>query len=180
MKTRNLVLTALFAALTVIFSAISIPIPFSPVPFSLSVVAIFLAGALLPKNQAALAQVVYLLLGIAGLPVFSEMRGGIGIIAGPTGGYLIAYPLMAWLIAWIIEKINKRNFAVYFVSMAAGLALLYAVGTLWLSLVAQLPFAAALTAGVIPFIIPDLVKAVLASLLALALYKVIARRNYSS
>jgi len=180
MKTKALVQTALFAALTVVFSAISIPIPISPVPFSLAVVAIFLAGALLPKNQAALAQVVYLLLGIAGLPVFSGFRGGLGIVAGPTGGYLIAYPLMAWLIAFIIEKTKKRIFAVYVLSMAAGLALLYALGTVWLSLVAQLPFAAALSAGVIPFVIPDLVKAVLASLLALALYKVVSKRNYIS
>jgi biotin transport system substrate-specific component len=177
MKTRNLVLTALFAALTVIFSAISIPIPLSPVPFSLSVVAIFLAGALLPKKQAAIAQVVYLLLGIAGLPVFSEMRGGIGIIAGPTGGYLIAYPFMAWLIAFLIEKIGKRNFAAYFLSMAAGLALLYGVGTMWLSFSAALPFTAALSVGVIPFVVPDIIKAVLASLLALALYKVMAKRT---
>ncbi len=180
MKTRHLVLTALFAALTVVFSAISIPIPISPVPFSLSVVAIFLAGALLPKNQAALAQVVYLLLGIAGLPVFSEMRGGPGIIAGPTGGYLIAYPFMAWLIAFIIEKTKRRTFFSYFLSMAAGLALLYAIGTIWLSLVAELPFAAALSAGVIPFVAFDIIKAVLASLLALALYKIISKRNYNS
>jgi biotin transport system substrate-specific component len=180
MKTRNLVLTALFAALTVIFSAISIPIPVSPVPFSLSIVAIFLAGALLPKNQAALAQIVYLLLGIAGLPVFSEMRGGLGIVAGPTGGYLIAYPLMAWLIAFIIEKINKRTFVIYFISMAAGLCLLYAVGTVWLSAVAQMPFVAALSAGVIPFVVFDIIKAILASLLAMALYRVISRRHYHS
>jgi biotin transport system substrate-specific component len=180
MKTRNLVLTALFASLTVIFSAISIPIPLSPVPFSLSVVAIFLAGALLPKNQAALAQIVYLLLGIAGLPVFSEMRGGLGIIAGPTGGYLIAYPVMAWLIAFLIEKINKRNFAVYFFSMAVGLFLLYTVGTVWLSFAAQLPFAAALSAGVLPFVVFDLVKAVLASFLAMTLYKVLSGRNYNA
>ena len=177
MKTRDLILTAFFAALTVIFSAISIPIPISPVPFSLAIVAIFLAGALLPKTQAAVAQIVYLLLGIIGLPVFSKFSGGLGVIAGPTGGYLIAYPIMAFIIALIIEKAGKRNFIVYLVSMLCGLAVLYAVGTLWLSVEAHMPFAAALSAGVIPFIIPDVVKAVLASILAVMLYKVVAKKT---
>lgn len=177
MKTKALILTAFFAALTVIFSAISIPIPVSPVPFSLAIAAIFLAGALLPKAQAAVAQIVYLLLGIVGLPVFSKFSGGLGVLAGPTGGYLIGYPIMAFIIALIIEKTGKRNFIVYFVSMLCGLAACYAVGTLWLSLQAHLPFFAALSAGVIPFVIPDVVKAVLASLLAMALYKVLEKRN---
>ncbi len=179
MKTRALVLTAFFAALTVIFAAISIPIPISPVPFTLAMAAIFLAGALLPKTQAAVAQIVYLLLGIIGLPVFSKFQGGFGVIAGPTGGYLIAYPIMAFLIAFIIEKAGKRNFIVYFLSMLCGLAVLYALGTLWLSVQAHMPFAAALSAGVVPFVIPDVVKAVLASLLAMALYKVVGKRTPS-
>lgn len=176
MKTRDLILTAFFAALTVIFSAISIPIPVSPVPFSLSLVAIFLAGAMLKKSHAAVAQIVYLLLGIIGLPVFSKFQGGLGVIAGPTGGYLIAYPMMAFVIALIVEKTGKRNFIVYLVSMLCGIAVLYTVGTLWLSFVAHMPFAAALSAGVIPFVIPDVIKAVLASILAVALYKVVAKR----
>jgi biotin transport system substrate-specific component len=177
MKTRDLVLTAFFAAITVIFSVISIPIPISPVPFSLSLAAIFLAGALLPKNHAALAQVVYILLGVIGLPVFSKMQGGPGVLVGPTGGYLIAYPIMAYLIALIIEKTGKRNFPVYLFSMLCSLVVCYTLGTLWLSLVAHLSIAAAFAAGVLPFAILDVVKAVLASLLALALYRALSKRT---
>ncbi|MEI6100601.1 MAG: biotin transporter BioY [Eubacteriales bacterium] len=180
MKTRDLIVTAFFAALTVIFSAISLPIPLSPVPFSLAIVAIFLAGALLPKNQAALAQIVYILLGVIGLPVFSKMQGGLGVIAGPTGGYIIAYPIMAYIIALIIEKARKRIFLAYFLSMICALALCYMLGTLWLSVETHLTFSAALAAGVIPFIIPDIIKAVLSSLLAVALYRVLAKRYLSN
>ena len=176
MKTRDLILTAFFAALTVLFSALSIPTPVSPVPFSLSLVAIFLAGALLKKNQAALAQIVYILLGVIGLPVFSKFSGGLGVIAGPTGGYIIAYPVMAYLIAWMIEKINKRNFAVYLLSMLCALIVCYTLGTLWLALEAQLPAAAAISAGVIPFIVPDIIKAILSSVLAVILYKALSKR----
>lgn len=177
MKTRDLILTAFFAALTCIFSVISIPLPVSPVPFSLSLAAIFLAGALLPKNQAALAQIVYILLGVIGLPVFSKMQGGPGVIAGPTGGYLIAYPIMAYLIALIIEKTGKRNFPVYLLSMLCSLLVCYTLGTLWLAAEASLSIPAALAAGVLPFFVFDIVKAVLASLLALALYRALAKRN---
>lgn len=177
MKTRDLVLTAFFAALTCIFSVISIPIPVSPVPVSLSLVAIFLAGALLPKNQAAIAQLVYILLGVIGLPVFSKMQAGPGILAGPTGGYLIAYPIMAYLIALIIEKTGKRNFPVYVLSMLCGLVVCYTLGTFWLSVEAHLSFEAALAAGVLPFAVLDVVKAILASLLALALYRALSKRS---
>lgn len=177
MKTRDLVLTAFFAALTVIFSMISIPIPISPVPFSLSIVAIFLAGSLLPKNQAALAQIVYILLGVIGLPVFSKMQAGPGVIAGPTGGYIIAYPIMAYVIALIIEKTGKRNFPVYLFSMLCGLIVCYTLGTFWLSVEAHLSIMAALAAGVLPFVVLDVVKAVLASLLALALHRALSKRS---
>ena len=177
MKTRDLVLTAFFAALTCVLSVISIPIPISPVPLSLSLAAIFLAGALLPKNQAAVAQIVYILLGVIGLPVFSKMQAGPGVLAGPTGGYLIAYPIMAYLIALIIEKTGKRNFSVYVLSMVCSLVVCYTLGTFWLSAVAHLSFEAALAAGVLPFAVLDVVKAILASLLALALYRALSKRN---
>ena len=177
MKTRDLVLTAFFAALTCIFSVISFPIPVSPIAFSLSLVAIFLAGAILPKNQAAIAQIVYILLGVVVLPVFSKMQAGPGVLLGPSGGYLIAYPIMAYLTALIIEKTGKRNFPVYLLSMLCGLAVSYTLGTLWLSVVAHLSFFAALTAGVLPFAVLDIIKAVLASLLAIALYRALSKRS---
>lgn len=86
-RTRRLTLTALFAALTAVLSQISFPIPFTPIVFTMGVMAVYLTAALLPKWNALLAQLVYLLLGAVGLPVFSGFNGGVGAILGPTGGY---------------------------------------------------------------------------------------------
>ena len=102
MKTTKLVTCALFAALTAILSQIAIPI--GPVPINLATFSVFFAGALLGAKAGALSQLVYLLLGIVGLPVFSMFRGGPGVLLGPTGGYLAGYVLAAFLVGFITEQ----------------------------------------------------------------------------
>ena len=100
-NTLNLVFCALFAALTAVLSQFAIPI--GPVPINLATMSLFIAGAVLGSKLGGLSQLVYVLLGAAGLPVFSEFSGGLQIIAGPTGGYIIGYIATAWIVGFITE-----------------------------------------------------------------------------
>ena len=99
-KTRLLAIGGLFAALLAVFSQISIPLPFSPVPLSLGVLAVFLIGGLLPPRLVLGSVLAYLAMGVVGIPVFAGFLAGPGRLLGPTGGYLVAYPLMALLVSW--------------------------------------------------------------------------------
>lgn len=108
---KELILAALFAALTGVCSMIAIPLPFTPVPINLATLSVFLAGALLGSKYGGISQLVYILLGAIGLPVFSNFTGGVGILAGPTGGYIIGYAVAAFLVGLIIELGGKRKSA---------------------------------------------------------------------
>lgn len=167
----DLTLMALFAAIMIVLSPISIPLPVIPVPVTLSVLAIFLTSAILSKWQAVTVQLVYILLGVVGLPVFSNFSGGLGKLLGPTGGYIIAYPFMAFIIAFIAERAGKKSFGVLLLGMACSLVVCYAIGTSWLAFSAHMSFGAALTAAVVPFVIPDTLKALAASAVAVPVIK---------
>lgn len=175
MKTKTLTATAVFAALTAVFAQIIIPLPFTPVPFSMGIFAVYLTGAILPKKTAVYAQVVYLLLGAFGLPVFGGFRGGFGALIGPTGGYLIVYPLMAFLVAWIVGRFGKKSFASLAVGMLTALAVCYLGGSLWFCVVGHVDWAKSVMLTVLPFIPMDLVKIVICSLLGVALDKALSK-----
>lgn len=102
-KTRQYILWGLFTALTAVASQIIIPLPFTPVPINLATLSVFLAGGLLGAKGGAISQLIYLLLGAVGVPVFAGFTGGPGIVAGPTGGYIIGYVLAAWAIGFLIN-----------------------------------------------------------------------------
>ena len=175
MKTRNLVLTALFTAITVICSQIAIPLPFSPVPLTLSLLAVFLTGALLEKKQALFAQLVYILLGAFGVPVFAGFRGGVGSLVGPTGGYLVAYPVMAFLIALAIQKLKRNLFFASLFGMASALIICYLLGTTWLNFFTKMGWYEAVLAGVAPFILLDAAKIAIAASISIPLSKAIKK-----
>ena len=103
-RTANLALCGLFAAITAVCSYVSIPLGFTPVPVNLATLAVFLAGGILGSRYGTISLAVYTLLGAAGIPVFSEFRGGLGVLAGPTGGYIIGYIAAAFLTGLIVEK----------------------------------------------------------------------------
>lgn len=166
MQTRTITLTAVFTAIMILFSQIAVPIPFLPVPFTLSLAAVFLASALLEMKYAVLVQIIYIALGLAGLPVFSKFGSGLTALLGPTGGYIMAYPFMALLTGCILRLRQKPSFLLTFSAMLCGLAFCYLAGTLWLAFQLQKTFLQALMMGVIPFVIPDLIKAGLCALLA--------------
>lgn len=175
MKTRNLVRMALFAALTAVCSQIIVPLPFTPIPFSFSIIAVFLTGAVLPKSQAFIAQLVYILIGAIGLPVFAAFGSGIGYIMGPTGGYLIAYPFMAIIVAYVSEIIGKKTAPSYAIGMVCALVVCYLLGTSWLAGVRGLSFEKAFLAGAAPFIITDLVKVGISASAAVVLNKALVK-----
>lgn len=176
-KTYSLIITAFFAALTAVFSQISIPI--GPVPINLALLAVFAAGGILGTKKAVVSQVVYVLLGAVGVPVFAGFKGGFQAIAGPTGGYIVGYIVAALVIGltfWAFDKkYTSGNAAVKIlisvVSMILGLAACYALGTVWFVISTGTNFAAALFTCVIPFLIGDALKIAVATLLTIRLKK---------
>lgn len=162
MKTRQLCYAALLAALTAVCSLLTIPTPWQ-VPISMSTLAVFLSGALLGAKWGTIAQAVYLLMGLVGVPVFSGMRGGFQVLAGPTGGYLIGYLAAAWLTGALLAR--RRTGFMLPAAMAAGLAACYAFGTAWYMVQGGVPLAPALGACVLPFLPGDALKIAAASLI---------------
>ena len=173
---KMLALTAMFTALTAILAQISVPLPFTPVPISMATFAVFCAGALLGPKYGSASLALYTLLGALGVPVFAQFTAGLGILAGPTGGYIIGYILAAFFTGLIITRAQGR-FIVYPLAMAAGLLACYAFGTLWFCIVYQSGLAAALVACVVPFLPGDAIKIAVASFLCPALKKALAKQQ---
>jgi biotin transport system substrate-specific component len=163
-----------FAALTAAGAKIALMLPGTPVPFTFQVAAVLLAGAMLGPVLGAASQVVYLAAGAAGLPVFAA-GGGLFYLLGPTGGYLLAYPLAAYVAGWVLGAAPS----VHRTALALGLGLMavYAGGLSWLSAWAGMDTAIAL--GLRPFLIADLAKAVLV-LLVVRRYRDVASRVFGS
>lgn len=167
--TRQLTYCALFAALTAVCSQIAIPMP-SMIPINLGLLAVYLSGGLLGGLGGALSQLVFLLLGAAGVPVFAQFRGGLGVLAGPTGGYIIGYVAAAGLIGLLAERWG-RGFWKLAAGMVLGTAVCYAFGTAWFVALTGKGLAAALGACVLPFLPGDAVKIALAAWLVPKLHR---------
>jgi len=159
-------------------AAAQITIPLFPVPFTLQVLAVILSGLLLGVRHGALAQAVYVLVGALGVPVFAGFTGGLGHIVGPTGGYLISYPIAAAVAGLAAKSVagDSRSRALWlgFFWGCAGLAVIYAFGATWLAVASGLTPTQAIVAGVGPFVIFDLIKVALAALVAVAAAPAIA------
>src|SRR5690554_4045837 len=140
-KSESLTIPALFTALIVILSQISIPI--QPIPFTFSLLAIFLTGALLPPKQAFLSAFTYVMLSVIGLPVFAGFRGGLNVILGFTGGFIMAYPLMALVIALIVKLGKNKNLSFTLIGMLIALVICYLMGCIWYMIVAKSSFSQA-------------------------------------
>lgn len=171
-KARNLAYIGLFVALMAVCSWISIP---TTVPFTLQTFAVFVAVGLLGGKRGTIAVVVYVLLGALGLPILANFEGGLGAVLGTTGGYLVGFIFIA-LVMWLVTKVWGNGIVQLTVSMIIGLALCYAFGTAWFMLVymnttGPVGLATVLGWCVIPFIIPDLIKMVVALIVTARLKK---------
>jgi biotin transport system substrate-specific component len=159
------VLAVLFVtAATAAAAQISFPVPFTPVPFTLQPVVVLVGAAALGARLAASAQLLYLLLGVAGAPVFAfapDLPQGLLRLLGPSGGYLMAYPLAAFVTGALAQRGLDRRFLTSLVAMAAGLCLVFAGGVLWLA--KDLGLSSALAVGFAPFVIVDAIKIVAAA-----------------
>jgi len=173
-KTKKMILCAFFAALTVVCSMITIPLPFSPVPINLAVFAVLCAGVLLGPKTGTLSQIVYVLLGLVGLPVFANFQGGPGVLAGPTGGYIVGYIVAAFL-AGFLSKGSNFNIPRITGALVVALLACYTLGTLWFIFVTKTPLMAALGMCVIPFLPGDALKIIAAVLLSKKLRPVLSR-----
>lgn len=165
-KTTELVYIAIFAALMAICSWISIP---STVPFTMQTFAVFLALILLGGKRGTMAVLVYLLLGAVGAPVFAGFSGGIGILLGSTGGYLIGF-LAQGLLYWLLVKQPVTNRWFEIAVLLAGSVVCYLFGTVWFVVVytqntGAIGFGTALAWCVTPYIIPGLIKLAMAVVL---------------
>jgi biotin transport system substrate-specific component len=169
---------ALLAAVTAAAAQISIPLPFTPVPLTLQPMVVLLGGAVLGPRLGMSAQILYLLLGIAGLPVFAVSpvlpQGALRLI-GPTGGYLMSYPFAAFVAGWLAEQGLDRRYLTSLLAMTCGLALIFLGGVLWLALFAQgaVGLNAALRAGLYPFLPIDIFKLLVAAGITPALWRAI-------
>lgn len=166
-STIDIAYIALGTALIAICSWISIP---TAVPFTLQTFAIFAILSLLGGKRGSLSILVYILLGAVGVPVFAGFSGGLGVVLGSTGGYIIGF-LLTGLIYWVITSLTKKSFVIEVVSLIIGLAACYALGTIWFMVVyarGNGPISAMTALGwcVFPFIIPDLIKLALGLVLA--------------
>ena len=168
-RTKQMVLIALMTAVTCVLGPLSIPLPFSPVPISLTNFGIFLAIFVLGMKSGTISFIIYLLLGAVGVPVFSSFRGGFQVLAGPTGGYLIGFIFLALIMGFALDHFD-RKLVPTIIGMIIGMAVCYAFGTVWLAKLLSLSFKEGLMMGVIPYLPGDAAKIIIAAIVGPKLY----------
>lgn len=169
LNTKEITICALFSAITALLSQISIPIPFTTVPLTMQVFAVAISGVLLGAKKGFISQLIYMLMGSIGLPVFAQMSGGLSIVLGPTGGFILGFPLMALVIGYFSKKYNKTIYIL--IGMIIGIIIDYLIGTILFVFVTKSTFMQGLMMCVVPFIVVDLIKIGLATVIGITLSK---------
>ncbi len=175
MNTRDLTLSALFAAIIVVLGIVPpITLGFIPVPITLQSFGVMLAGCIIGAKRGALAYIIFVAMVAVGLPVLAGGRGGLAILMGPTGGYIVGWIFAAFVTGWLAERLvrdNQREWqqlgGLFLASVLGGIIVLYAFGMTWVTIAAGTPFSAVLI-GSLAFIPGDLLKAAIAALAARA------------
>lgn len=168
MKTQKLVTYAFFSALSVVLSQFSLHIPFSPIPINLALLSVFICSGMIDAYGSFISQLIFILLGAIGLPVYANFSGGIGVLFGPSGGFLFSYPLIG-VIVGIITKKSGRKFYTLILSMLLGLFVCYSLGTIWFAYITNTSFINSIALCVAPFLFFDIVKIIIASALVMKL-----------
>ena len=171
---RMQVLCALFAAVCAVCSQLTIPI--QPVPITLGTFGVLMAGGVLGKRYGLLALLIYLILGAAGVPVFSMMRAGISVLAGPSGGFILGFAPMAFVVGLVSEKLG-HTFKSMLVATLAGTAVCYVMGIGWFMFLTGTGMWSAMVMCMFPFLPGDLAKIILASFLVAKYRKTLIERD---
>lgn len=173
---RNVGLVIAGALLIYLTARVAIPRPDSPVPYTLQTFGILVVGGALGMRRGGSAAALYVLLGVVGLPFFAEGKGGITVIWGATGGYLLGFVLAAAVVGRLAELGWDRRIGGSVGATLLGTVVIYAVGVPWLAAVTDLTLGEALATGVVPFLIVDAVKLLAAAALFPAAWWVVGRR----
>lgn len=176
MKTKDMIICAVFAAIMCVCSVISIPI--GPVPVSLGTFGVMITAAILGWKRGTISVIVFILIGAIGLPVFSGFRGGFQVILGPTGGYITSYIFMALIIGALTKNLAENKFAAMgqiALSCILGFIVCYFFGTLQFMFVQKITLTESLAMCVLPFIPFDIAKSVITGYAAYMVRKSLAR-----
>jgi len=161
----DMTIIAICTALLCVIAPFSVPLPMMPVPLSLATAAIYLFSYILDMKKAVATCALYIMIGVVGLPVFSGFKGGIAVILGPTGGYIIGYIFLTLIISFIIKN-SKDNMVMYVLGMLVGTIVLYTFGTVWIIVSTHMQVSKAVMVCVVPFIVGDVLKMVSCVLVA--------------
>lgn len=159
----NLTLVVGASLLVAVSAQVAVSLPFTPVPVTAQTLAVLLVGAILGSSRGALAILTYLAEGSVGLPVFAGGKAGLAVLAGPTGGYLIGFVIAAFVTGYLAERRWDRNIVTSFLAMSIGNIIIFAFGLLILG--SYVGFNKVLALGFFPFLVGDIVKLALATLL---------------
>lgn len=177
-RTETMVLTAVFAAVTGVLAWISIPLPFTPVPVNMALAGVLLGSIIMSKrgnaNGGAAAAALYVLMGAIGIPVFSGGTAGLGVLTGPTGGFLIGYIATALVVGHVYKYLAghgdntssaRTSLPVIAVVNMAGILCCYAFGLVWFMMLTGSTLMVGISACMLPFLPGDVLKSVLAAYL---------------
>lgn len=169
---KSLILAAEFAAIIAIFSQFTIPLGL--IPLTGQTLAVGFTATILGRRVGTQAILIYLLLGFIGLPVFAGMKAGIGVLFGPTGGYLIGFIFTGLVVGTILEKTDFTYFWAVLANIIGALIPLI-FGSIWLKFFSDSTWLAAFTGGFLPFILPGMIKAIAAAYIGITIRKRIGR-----
>jgi len=175
LRVQDILNVALFSALTAIGALISVPLPFSHVPITLQTMFTYMAGALLGSYLGALSQLIYVLMGVMGLPIFAKGSAGISVLLGPTGGYLAGFIPGAFVIGKLAEIKKNPSFRWLLICMTAGTAVIYVLGVLQLMNWVRIGVKEAVVVGVLPFTVGDALKMLAAAYMSIRIRKVLPK-----
>lgn len=176
MKIKDMIVSSLFAGITAVLAPWSIPLG-GQIPFTLGLIAVFITSMVLGGRRSFWAMLIYIALGAAGLPVFSGFRGGFSVIAGPTGGYIASYIIIAPVMGYLAHRKKECGRIEMILVMLLGLFICYALGTAWFMYLRKMSLYNTLALTVIPFVAFDVLKILIASILSYDLRKILQKSN---
>ncbi|HSL43113.1 MAG TPA: biotin transporter BioY [Anaerolineales bacterium] len=171
---RDLILIVLGALFVAALAQVKVVLPFTPVPLTGQTFAVLLLGATLGSKRSAASVVLYIALGALGLPVFAGGASGIAYLSGATLGYLIGFVVAAYIIGLLAERGLERNVRTSLIPFFVGTVIIYICGVAWLAIVLG-SLSKAIAAGLLPFLVGDLIKLMLAAVALPAAWRILSR-----